>query len=85
MEWVGILLQTDRCLDHFSGVEKITNEELLALDYDILIPPAMENQVTEKNADNVKCKIYAEGTNGPTSPEADQILQDQGGFDEEKA
>tara|TARA_B100000315_G_C14498505_1_gene551203 strand:+ start:87 stop:1046 length:960 start_codon:yes stop_codon:yes gene_type:complete len=72
--------QADRRLDHFSGVEKITNEELLALECDILIPSAMENQVTEKNADNVKCKIYVEGANGPTSLEADQVLQGRGIF-----
>ena len=72
--------QTDRHLDHFGDADKITNEELLTLDCDILIPSAMENQVTGKNADKLKCKIYAEGSNGPTSLEGDQILQDRGIF-----
>ncbi len=72
--------QTDRCLYNFSGGEKLSNEELLTLECDILIPSAMENQVTEDNADKVKCKIYAEGANGPTSLEADQILLDKGIF-----
>jgi glutamate dehydrogenase (NAD(P)+) len=67
-------------LDQFPDVEKITNEELLTLDCDVLIPAAMENQVTEANADKVKCKIYAEGANGPTSLEADAILRDKGIF-----
>tara|TARA_B100000315_G_scaffold115190_1_gene105730 strand:+ start:116 stop:1396 length:1281 start_codon:yes stop_codon:yes gene_type:complete len=72
--------QTDRCLHNFSGGEKISNEELLTLECDILIPSAIENQVTEGNADKVKCKIYAEGANAPTSLEADQILLDKGIF-----
>ncbi len=52
----------------------ITNEELLALECDILIPAALENQITYKNADNIKCKIILEGANGPVTPEADRIL-----------
>ncbi len=70
----------DRHLEHFPETEKITNEELLTLDCDILIPAALENQVTKKNAGKVKCKIYAEGANGPTTVEADRILEDKGIF-----
>lgn len=59
------------------GVETITNEELLALDVDVLIPAALEAQITEQNADNVRAKIIVEGANGPTTPEADVILAEK--------
>ncbi|MFX0001146.1 MAG: Glu/Leu/Phe/Val dehydrogenase [Candidatus Hodarchaeota archaeon] len=57
---------------------QITNEELLVLECDILIPAALENQITNKNAHNVKCKIILEGANGPVTPEADRILFGKG-------
>ncbi len=63
-------------LEGISGVKEITNEELLTLDCDILIPAAMENQITGKNAADVKAKIVVEGANGPTTPEGDQILKE---------
>lgn len=59
----------------FSEAEAITNEQLLVLPCDILVPAAMERQITEKNATQIKCRILAEGANGPTTPEADVILQ----------
>jgi glutamate dehydrogenase (NAD(P)+) len=62
------------------GGDKITNEELLEIDCDILIPSALENQITRKNARKIKAKIIAEGANGPTTPEADEILHDRGIF-----
>jgi glutamate dehydrogenase (NAD(P)+) len=64
----------------FPGAENITNEELLTLDCDILIAAAVENQITSRNADKIKAKIIAEGANGPTTPEADEILNDRGIF-----
>ena len=59
---------------------EITNDELLELECDFLIPSALENQITEKNASKIKTKIIAEGANGPTTPEADKILYDRGVF-----
>jgi glutamate dehydrogenase (NAD(P)+) len=56
----------------------LTNEELLELDVDILIPAALENQIGAWNADQVKAKIVAELANGPTTPEADEILHNNG-------
>ncbi len=58
----------------FSGSKSISNEEILETDCTILIPAALENQITGKNASRVKAKIVAEAANGPTTPEADDIL-----------
>jgi glutamate dehydrogenase (NAD(P)+) len=62
----------------FSGTKKISNPELLELDVDILVPAALENQIGDWNAGNVKAKIVAELANGPTTPEADEILDKNG-------
>jgi glutamate dehydrogenase (NAD(P)+) len=59
-------------------VEQISNEELLELDVDILIAAALENAITRDNAANIKAKILAELANGPTTPEADAILYENG-------
>lgn len=64
----------------FPGSKKITNEELLALDVDILYPSALEQAINKSNAANVKAKLICELANGPTTPEADQILYDKGVF-----
>ena len=58
----------------FPGADSITNEELLELPCDILVPAALERQITKENAGKLKCRILAEGANGPTTPEADAIL-----------
>ncbi len=58
--------------------EQVTNAELLALDCDILIPAALENQIVESNAREIQARIIAEAANGPTTPEADQILYANG-------
>jgi len=60
--------------------DKITNEELLELKCDVLVPAAMEMQITATNAARVQCRILAEGANGPTTPEADAIIRDKGTF-----
>jgi glutamate dehydrogenase (NAD(P)+) len=60
--------------------EAITNEDLLALECTVLVPAALSEQITEKNAGRVRCKILAEGANGPTTLEADRILTDKGVF-----
>ena len=59
---------------------EVTNQELLELKCDILIPAAIENQITEKNAPRIKARVIAEGANGPTTPEADEILNEKGVF-----
>ena len=56
----------------------ITNAELLELEVDVLAPCALENQITSENADRIKAKVVAEGANGPTTPEADEILFKKG-------
>lgn len=58
----------------FAGSETITNEELLELSVDVLVPAALENQITADNAPRIKAKIIAELANGPTTSEADEIL-----------
>jgi len=60
-----------------AGVEEIKSEELLTLDVDVLIPAALEGQITSENAGRVKAKVVVEGANGPTTPEADVILADR--------
>jgi glutamate dehydrogenase (NAD(P)+) len=68
------------CLYNFPGIDNISNEELLSLDCDVLVAAATENQITLSNADLVKAKIVAEGANGPTTPDADLILNEKGVF-----
>ncbi len=68
----------NRTVKGFPGTQPISNEELLALECDILIPAALGNQLTGQNAASVKSKWVVEAANGPTTPEADEILQQRG-------
>ena len=63
-----------RGLAGFPGGEPVTNEQLLLLPCDILVPAALERQITAANAGRIQCRILAEAANGPTTPEADDIL-----------
>jgi glutamate dehydrogenase (NAD(P)+) len=65
-------------LEGFPGAEKIDPDELLTLDVDVLIPAAMEDVITKKNADKIQAKLIVEGANGPTSYKADKIINDKG-------
>lgn len=60
------------------GVEHISNEELLTCPCDVLVPAALENQITEDNASDLKCSFIVEAANGPTTAEADEILEKRG-------
>ncbi|HSB79328.1 MAG TPA: Glu/Leu/Phe/Val dehydrogenase [Candidatus Methylomirabilis sp.] len=67
-------------LGGFPGAEPIANEALLELDVTVLFPAALENVITPANANRIKCKLSCELANGPTTPEADDILFDRGVF-----
>ncbi len=82
-------LPIDKLLEHvrnggllkdYPEGDSISNSELLELECDVLVPAAIENQITAENADDIQCKILAEGANGPTTTEADEILNDRGIF-----
>src|SRR5690606_28193861 len=62
----------------FPGCEEVPAEEFLGLECDILVPAALENVITAKNAGTIKARIVAEAANGPTTPEADKILHENG-------
>jgi glutamate dehydrogenase (NAD(P)+) len=64
----------------FSGGEPLTNEQLFALEVDVLIPAALENQITMANAATIRAKIIVEGANGPTTPDANNLLHARGIF-----
>ena len=69
-----------KTVDGFPGGEPITNEELFALEVDVLIPAALENQITVENAPQVRARIVIEAANGPTTPDAHKILHQRGIF-----
>jgi glutamate dehydrogenase (NAD(P)+) len=69
-----------RTIDGFPGGEPLDNSKLFGLDVDVLIPAALENQITMENAPSIKAKIIAEGANGPTTPEAHKHLHERGIF-----
>jgi glutamate dehydrogenase/leucine dehydrogenase len=62
----------------FPGAENITNDEILELECDLLVPAALENQLTQNNADKIKAKAVIELANGPTTMRADEILHERG-------
>jgi glutamate dehydrogenase (NAD(P)+) len=69
-----------RQLTGYPRAEKISNEELLTIDCDVLLPAALENVITSKNARKIKAKVICEGANGPTTAGADKILEEKGVF-----
>jgi glutamate dehydrogenase (NAD(P)+) len=71
-------VEKNKTLAKFPDAESITNEDLLEMECDLLVPAAKEDQITAKNARKLKCKIIAEGANGPTTAKADPILQEKG-------
>jgi glutamate dehydrogenase (NAD(P)+) len=73
-------LKATRSFEGYEGVESVSNQELLELDCDVLVPAATENQITSQNADRIKCKVLAEGANGPTTAAADEVLHQKGVF-----
>jgi glutamate dehydrogenase (NAD(P)+) len=76
IQWV----RDHRYITGYPGGEAITNDELLSLDVDVLLPAAVENAITSRNADAVRAKIIIEGANGPTTANADKILEQKGVF-----
>ncbi|HLK61277.1 MAG TPA: Glu/Leu/Phe/Val dehydrogenase [Chthonomonadaceae bacterium] len=70
----------DGTLTTHPGGEAIDTRQLLELDVDVLVPAAIENQITTENADRIRARIVIEGANGPTTPAADRILRDKGVF-----
>lgn len=76
LAWLG----EKKTLEGFPGADRVSNSELLEIECDVLAPCATENQITSENADRIRCKILAEGANGPTTPRADKILFDKGIF-----
>jgi glutamate dehydrogenase (NAD(P)+) len=69
-----------RFLQGYPNAEKIDPSELLELECDVLVPAAIQHQITAENAPRLKCKLLAEGANGPTTLEADEILNERGVF-----
>ena len=73
-------VRAHKTLERFGGGDSITNEELLTLDVDVLLPAALENVITSKNAVRIRARVICEGANGPTTAGADSILDEKGVF-----
>jgi glutamate dehydrogenase (NAD(P)+) len=76
LEWV----RQNRFLEGYPAGERCTNEQILELDTDVLVPAALENVITRRNAPNIRAKVIAEGANGPITAPADAILEEKGIF-----
>jgi len=74
---VSLALKESGSVVGFKSADKITNQELLTMDCDVLVPAALENQITKENADKIRAKLIVEAANGPTTPEADKILEEK--------
>lgn len=77
-EAIEFCRQNNGTLEGFKGGEMITNDELLEANVDLLVPAAIEDQITRNNVDRIKAKLIVEGANGPTSSNADPILKEKG-------
>src|SRR5215813_10603529 len=73
-------LASHKTFERYPNAEPVSNHELLEIDCEVLLPAATENQITGHNAHRIKCKILAEGANGPTTAAADDILESKGVF-----
>lgn len=78
IESAMVYVKKNRTLEGGNFGDKVTNEQLLELECDVLVPAAKEDQISEDNAGNIKAKLIVEGANGPTMAEADDILRDKG-------
>ncbi len=76
LQWI----RENRYLDGYPGGDAISNQELLSLEVDVLLPAAVENVITRRNAAGINTKVICEGANGPTTAAADRILEDKGVF-----
>ncbi len=76
LQWI----RENRYLDGYPGGDAISNQELLSLELDVLLPAAVENVITRRNAAEINTKVICEGANGPTTAAADRILEDKGVF-----
>jgi glutamate dehydrogenase (NAD(P)+) len=73
-------MASHKTFERYQKAEPVSNHELLEIDCEVLLPAATENQITSHNAHRIKCKILAEGANGPTTAAADDILESKGVF-----
>ena len=80
LEKLNAHVQQHKTVAGFPGASALTNDDLFTLDVDVLIPAALENQITMQNAPGIKARVIVEGANGPTTPDAHKHLHDRGVF-----